>query len=82
MAKDKIDPKETAVRDAAVSLLTAITDARAAGYSVTLPTRVEDLASIQISETGAMRDGDQVTGLTPLLVEGRVVGDAPAEPQT
>lgn len=82
MAKDKADPKETAVRDAAATLLTAINEARAAGYSVTYPSRLEDLAAMQISETGAMRQDAQADGLTPVLVEGRqVFGDAPDAPQ-
>jgi hypothetical protein len=81
MAKDKADPKETAVRDAASALSKAILDARAAGYAVTWPSRVEDLDSMQISETGAMRDGDQAAGLTPVIAQGVVVGDQPLEPQ-
>lgn len=72
MAKDKTNPKEAAVRDAASKLLEAINDARAAGYAVTWPSRAEELASVQISETGAMReDAEQASSLTPVLVEGK-----------
>lgn len=79
MAKDKADAKETAVRDAAANLLAAINEAQAAGYAVTFPSRVEDLAAMQISETGAMRPDAQADGLTPVLVEGKpAFGDAPA----
>lgn len=44
--------KEKAVRDAAKVLHDAIVDAQAAGFSIVLPRRVEELTRIIISETG------------------------------
>lgn len=47
--------KEKAVRDAAVALHKAISDAKSAGLAVLWPSSPEGLAGIAISETGEVK---------------------------
>lgn len=60
--------KETAVREAAHLLGDAVREARAAGFTVSWPSRVEDLDSIEISATGAVpAEGEEpVEALQPV----------------
>ncbi len=74
MADKKTDaehPKATAVRKAAAALATAISNATAAGISVTWPGRPEDLPAILISETGSVRDDADQSTLAETKVETR-----------
>lgn len=52
---------EQAVRDAAVALKVAITEATAAGYRVHWPTNAVDLDKVAISETGAVVKDETLT---------------------
>lgn len=54
MANKITENVETTVRDAAVALLAAITQARKAGYVVQWPDTPDDLARIAVSETASV----------------------------
>jgi hypothetical protein len=54
---------EQAVRDAAVVLSAAITEAVAAGYRVAWPNNAAGLDTIAISETGAVKQPERESGV-------------------
>jgi hypothetical protein len=76
----KTNPKEAAVREAAKALATAIREAHGAGYAVTLPTTVDGLDGIAISETAAVHADTQPIALTPAPAGSRVERLAPEAP--
>lgn len=63
---------EQAVRDAAVALKKAITEAEAAGYRVNLPAQAGDLDKVAISETSKVAKEETLTR-KPLSTFGRPI---------